>query len=108
MAENKTKYKLWGSFYLVTVTYIYLTRILVEFMKVALPFQYVNWLVELLNEAITLGFYATIGYVPFSLRNKMMVILSHYTNMLLYSLLSIPFNEHIDGSSDLTPTTLTH
>ncbi|KAG0072834.1 hypothetical protein BGZ89_002421 [Linnemannia elongata] len=62
VAENKTKYKLWGSFYLVTVTYIYLTRILVEFMKVALPFQYVNWLVELLNEAITLGFYATIGW----------------------------------------------
>ncbi|KAG9071090.1 hypothetical protein KI688_008633 [Linnemannia hyalina] len=61
VAENKSKYKLWGSFYLVTVTYIYLTRILVQFMKVALPFQYVNWLVELLNEAITLGFYATIG-----------------------------------------------
>ncbi|KAF9124656.1 hypothetical protein BGW39_007989 [Mortierella sp. 14UC] len=62
VAENKSKYKLWGSFYLVTVTYIYLTRILVEFMKVALPFQYVLWLVELLNEAITLGFYATIGW----------------------------------------------
>ncbi|KAG0377780.1 hypothetical protein BGX24_005456 [Mortierella sp. AD032] len=62
VAENKSKYKLWGSFYLVTVTYIYLTRILVEFMKVALPFRYVNWLVELLNEAITLGFYATIGW----------------------------------------------
>ncbi|KAK3846131.1 MAG: lung seven transmembrane receptor-domain-containing protein [Linnemannia gamsii] len=62
VAENKSKYKLWGSFYLVTVTYMYLTRILVEFMKVALPFLYVNWLVELLNEAITLGFYATIGW----------------------------------------------
>ncbi|KAF9149493.1 hypothetical protein BG015_008723 [Linnemannia schmuckeri] len=62
VAENKSKYKLWGSFYLVTVTYIYLTRILVELMKVALPFQYVNWLVELLNEAITLGFYVTIGW----------------------------------------------
>ncbi|KAG0301486.1 hypothetical protein BGZ98_008296 [Dissophora globulifera] len=61
VAENKTKYKLWGSFYLVTVVYIYLTRIMVEFLKVALPYQYVQWLVELLNEAITLGFYATIG-----------------------------------------------
>ena len=67
VAENKSKYKLWGSFYLVTVTYIYLTRILVEFLKVALPFQYVTWLVELLNEAITLGFYATIGCVSFSI-----------------------------------------
>ncbi|KAF9359282.1 hypothetical protein BGX26_012662 [Mortierella sp. AD094] len=62
VAENKSKYKLWGSFYLVTVVYIYLTRIMVEFLKVALPFQYVQWLVELLNEAITLGFYATIGW----------------------------------------------
>ncbi|KAG0314388.1 hypothetical protein BGZ99_008158 [Dissophora globulifera] len=62
VAENKTKYKLWGSFYLVTVVYIYLTRIMVEFLKVALPYQYVQWLVELLNEAITLGFYATIGW----------------------------------------------
>ncbi|KAI1315241.1 hypothetical protein EDD11_001073 [Mortierella claussenii] len=60
--ENKSKYKLWGSFYLVTVVYIYLTRIMVEFLKVALPYQYVHWLVELLNEAITLGFYATIGW----------------------------------------------
>ncbi|KAF9583329.1 hypothetical protein BGW38_009741 [Lunasporangiospora selenospora] len=62
VAENKRKYKLWGSFYLITVTYIYLTRILVEFLKAALPFRYVNWLVELLNEAITLGYYATIGW----------------------------------------------
>ncbi|KAF9995422.1 hypothetical protein BGZ65_008934 [Modicella reniformis] len=62
VAENKVKYKLWGSFYLVTVVYIYLTRIMVEFLKVALPYQYVQWLVELLNEVITLGFYATIGW----------------------------------------------
>ncbi|ORZ27130.1 lung seven transmembrane receptor-domain-containing protein [Lobosporangium transversale] len=62
VAESKSKYKLWGSFYLVTVIYIYLTRILIEFLKVALPYQYVQWLVELLNEAITLGFYATIGW----------------------------------------------
>ncbi|KAG0253493.1 hypothetical protein BG011_006334 [Mortierella polycephala] len=62
VAENKSKYKLWGSFYLVTVVYIYLTRIMVEFLRVALPYQYVSWLVELLNEGITLGFYATIGW----------------------------------------------
>ncbi|CAO3571244.1 unnamed protein product [Mortierella alpina] len=62
VAENKIKYKLWGSFYLITVVYIYLTRILIQFLKVALPFQYVQWLVELLNEVITLGFYATIGW----------------------------------------------
>ncbi|KAG0353451.1 hypothetical protein BG005_007269 [Podila minutissima] len=60
--ESKSKYKLWGSFYLITVVYMYLTRILIEFLKAALPYQYVQWLVELLNEAITLGFYATVGY----------------------------------------------
>lgn len=61
VAESKSKYKLWGSFYLVTVVYMYLTRILIEFLKAALPYQYVLWVVELLNEAITLGFYATVG-----------------------------------------------
>ncbi|KAF9314794.1 hypothetical protein BG003_003776 [Podila horticola] len=60
--ESKSKYKLWGSFYLITVVYMYSTRILIEFLKAALPYQYVQWLVELLNEAITLGFYATVGY----------------------------------------------
>ncbi|KAG0011775.1 hypothetical protein BGZ81_001998 [Podila clonocystis] len=62
VAENKSKYKLWGSFYIITVVYIYLTKIMVQFLKVALPYQYVNWLVELLNEVITLGFYITIGW----------------------------------------------
>ncbi|KAF9302654.1 hypothetical protein BGZ74_005031 [Mortierella antarctica] len=62
IAENKSKYKLWGSFYIVTVVYVYLTRIMVQFLRVSLPYQYVNWLVELLNEIITLGFYITIGW----------------------------------------------
>ncbi|KAG0021364.1 hypothetical protein BGZ82_011346 [Podila clonocystis] len=62
MNESKAKYKLWGSFYLITVVYMYSTRILIEFLKAALPYQYVQWLVELLKEAITLGFYATVGY----------------------------------------------
>ncbi|KAG0336375.1 hypothetical protein BG000_006632 [Podila horticola] len=62
VAENKSKYKLWGSFYIVTVVYIYLTKIIVQFLKVSLPYQYVNWLVELLNEVITLGFCITIGW----------------------------------------------
>lgn len=68
VAENKTKYKLWGSFYIVTVVYIYLTRIKVQFLKVSPPYQYVDWLVELLNEVITLGFYITIGLVFLSMR----------------------------------------
>lgn len=68
VAKNKTKYKLWGSFYIITVIYIYLTRIMVQFLKVSLPYQYVSWLVELLNEVITLGFYITIGLVFLSMQ----------------------------------------
>jgi len=68
VAENKTKYKLWGSFYIITVVYIYLTRIIIQLLKVSLPYQYVDWLVELLNEVITLGFYITIGLVFLSTR----------------------------------------
>ncbi|KAF9012234.1 hypothetical protein BGZ52_007122, partial [Haplosporangium bisporale] len=62
VAESKSKYKLWGSFYLVTVVYMYLTRILIEFLRAALPYQYVLWVVELLKEVITLGFYVIVGY----------------------------------------------
>ncbi|KFH64253.1 hypothetical protein MVEG_10078 [Podila verticillata NRRL 6337] len=62
IAENKIKYKLWGAFYIVTVVYVYFTRIMIQFIKVSLPYQYVNWLVELLNESITLGFYVTIEW----------------------------------------------
>lgn len=57
-----------GSFYIITVVYLYLTRIMVQFLKVPLPYQYVDWLVELLNEVITLGFYITIGLVFLSAR----------------------------------------
>ncbi|KAI9232312.1 MAG: hypothetical protein BYD32DRAFT_441061 [Podila humilis] len=68
VAENKIKYKLWGAFYIVTVVYVYFTRIMIQFIKVSLPYQYVNWLVELLNESITLGFYVTIELVFLTMR----------------------------------------
>ncbi|KAF9428908.1 hypothetical protein BGZ94_000569 [Podila epigama] len=62
VAESKSKYKLWGSFYLITVVYMYATRILIQVMTAIVPFQYNLWFVELCNEAITLGFYATVGF----------------------------------------------
>ncbi|KAI8367551.1 lung seven transmembrane receptor-domain-containing protein [Radiomyces spectabilis] len=56
------KYKLWSTFYIVTLVYIYITRILVTLLQASLPFQYVTWLGEAVNEVATLLFYAFIGY----------------------------------------------
>lgn len=54
-------YKLWSSFYVITLVYIYVTRVLVQLLQASLPFQYVNWLGEAVSEAATLSFYIFIG-----------------------------------------------
>ncbi|CAO3609999.1 unnamed protein product [Cunninghamella echinulata] len=56
------KYRLWSSFYVVTLVYIYITRIIVQLLQAALPFQYVTWLGEAVNETTTLLFYIFIGW----------------------------------------------
>jgi hypothetical protein len=56
------KYKLWSSFYVVTLVYIYVTRIIVQLLQAALPFQYVSWFGEAVNETATCLFYLYIGY----------------------------------------------
>ncbi|KAI8089974.1 lung seven transmembrane receptor-domain-containing protein [Halteromyces radiatus] len=56
------KYKLWSTFYVVTLIYFYVTRIVVQLLQFALPFQYVTWLGEAVNEAATLSFYIFIGW----------------------------------------------
>jgi len=56
------KYKLWSTFYIVTLAYLYVTRIIVGFLQIALPFRYVNWLGESVSEVATLLFYIFIGY----------------------------------------------
>ncbi|KAM3586168.1 hypothetical protein VKS41_002696 [Umbelopsis sp. WA50703] len=56
------KYKLWSTFYIVTLAYLYVTRIIVGLLQVSLPFRYVNWLGEAVSEAATLLFYIFIGY----------------------------------------------
>ncbi|CAO3596820.1 unnamed protein product [Absidia cylindrospora] len=55
------KYKLWSSFYVVTLIYIYITRIIVQLLQATLPFQYVTWFGEAVNELATLSFYIFIG-----------------------------------------------
>ncbi|CAO3638071.1 unnamed protein product [Mucor fragilis] len=56
------KYKLWSSFYVVTLVYIYITRIVVQLFQASLPFRYVTWAGEAVNEVATFLFYIFIGY----------------------------------------------
>lgn len=56
------KYKLWSSFYVVTLVYIYVTRIVVQLLQASLPFNYVTWFGESVNETATFLFYVFIGY----------------------------------------------
>ncbi|KAI9495123.1 lung seven transmembrane receptor-domain-containing protein [Zychaea mexicana] len=56
------KYKLWSSFYIVTLVYVYITRIIVQLLQASLPFRYVTWLGEAVNEFATFLFYIFIGY----------------------------------------------
>lgn len=45
-----------------TLVYIYITRIVVQLFQVSLPFQYVTWAGEAVNEVATFLFYTFIGY----------------------------------------------
>jgi hypothetical protein len=44
------------------LVYIYITRILVTLLQASLPYQYVTWAGEAVNEIATLAFYVFIGY----------------------------------------------
>lgn len=55
------KYKLWSSFYIVTLVYIYVTRIIVQLLQASLPFRYVTWVGVAVDELATLLFYVFIG-----------------------------------------------
>ncbi|KAI8136662.1 lung seven transmembrane receptor-domain-containing protein [Fennellomyces sp. T-0311] len=61
-ADLLNKYKLWSSFYIVTLVYVYVTRIIVQLLQASLPFRYVTWLGEAVNESATFLFYIYIGY----------------------------------------------
>ena len=61
-ADILSKYKLWSSFYIVTLVYVYVTRIIVQLLQASLPFRYVTWLGEAVNEFATFLFYIYIGY----------------------------------------------
>lgn len=45
-----------------TLVYIYITRIVVQLFQASLPFRYVTWAGEAVNEVATFLFYIFIGY----------------------------------------------
>eukprot|EP01112_Ceratiomyxa_fruticulosa_P005545 TRINITY_DN1621_c0_g1_i1.p1 TRINITY_DN1621_c0_g1~~TRINITY_DN1621_c0_g1_i1.p1 ORF type:complete len:446 (+),score=83.65 TRINITY_DN1621_c0_g1_i1:219-1556(+) len=60
-ALNLQKLKLFRQFYLIVVSYIYFTRIIIYLLDATLPFNMV-WLGEFFSEAATLVFFCTVGY----------------------------------------------
>eukprot|EP01116_Phalansterium_solitarium_P005501 TRINITY_DN1719_c0_g1_i6.p1 TRINITY_DN1719_c0_g1~~TRINITY_DN1719_c0_g1_i6.p1 ORF type:complete len:450 (+),score=171.27 TRINITY_DN1719_c0_g1_i6:917-2266(+) len=60
-ARNLAKLKLFRQFYLMVVTYIYFTRIIVYLVDATLPFRFV-WLGVLFSELAALAFYVMCGY----------------------------------------------
>jgi hypothetical protein len=59
--RNMEKLKLFREFYLLVVTYIYFTRIIVFLLDATLHYQYV-WLGEFFTELATLIFWGLTGY----------------------------------------------
>eukprot|EP01087_Luapelamoeba_hula_P021240 TRINITY_DN738_c0_g1_i1.p1 TRINITY_DN738_c0_g1~~TRINITY_DN738_c0_g1_i1.p1 ORF type:complete len:448 (-),score=64.69 TRINITY_DN738_c0_g1_i1:84-1427(-) len=59
--KNMEKLKLFRQFYLLVVTYIYFTRIIVYLLDATLSFRY-SWLGELFTEAATVIFWSITGY----------------------------------------------
>jgi hypothetical protein len=60
-ARNMRKLQLFRQFYLMVVTYIYFTRIIIYLLDATLPFRFV-WLGELCTELATLVFFGVTGY----------------------------------------------
>jgi len=60
-ARNLQKLRLFRQFYLIVVSYIYFTRIIIYLMDSAMPFQ-VLFLGDVLTEGVTLAFFLVVGY----------------------------------------------
>merc|ERR1711991_18289 len=61
-ARNLNKLKLFRQFYLMVVSYIYFTRIIIFLMDATLPFRYV-WLGDFFAELATIIFFCISGYM---------------------------------------------
>lgn len=61
-ARNAVRLKNFRTFYLLVVSYVYFTRIIVFLLSATLPFE-LTWLGVVFSEAAALIFYATTGYL---------------------------------------------
>lgn len=57
---NMKRYHLWGRFYLWTVGYVYLTKVLAIFLTEVLTYESV-WFSQLCIEVVTMAFYISTG-----------------------------------------------
>jgi hypothetical protein len=57
----RAKYQLWGQFYVVTIAYMYLTRVIVQLIEATVPYT-VAWVAALAEEAVTVSYYVFVGY----------------------------------------------
>jgi len=60
-AMTMQKLQLFRQFYLIVLAYLYFTRIVVIFTKLAVPFT-IEWINDLFEEVATVAFYCVIGY----------------------------------------------
>jgi len=60
-ARSMQKLQLFRQFYLIVLAYLYFTRIVVVFTKLAVPFT-IEWINYLFEEGATVAFYFIIGY----------------------------------------------
>lgn len=60
-ARNMKKLKLFRQFYLLVVSYIYFTRIIVYLVDATLPYRYV-WLGDFFSELATILFFSVVGF----------------------------------------------
>jgi len=61
VARNLQKLKLFRQFYLIVVSYIYFTRIIIFLLDATLPFKLV-WLGDTFSELAALSFFTVVGY----------------------------------------------
>jgi hypothetical protein len=61
-SANAARYRTWGQFYVLTVAYVYVTRIAAQLLVNALDYR-VSWVRDLCVELTTAAFYCAVGWM---------------------------------------------
>jgi len=94
------KLKLFRQFYLLVVTYIYFTRIIVYLMDATLPFRWV-WLGEFFTELATLAFWCITWYATLTTHHTSHAhSLTHALSPKSYKFRPVPDNPYFKDLSD--------